>query len=62
MGGRVVEGTGLENRQTFTRLEGSNPSPSANNNRNPLFLKCFNEDDPDGPNSGPIHILEAMIN
>src|SRR5687768_16207274 len=29
MGGRAVEGTGLENRQTFTRLEGSNPSPSA---------------------------------
>jgi hypothetical protein len=30
MGGRVVEGTGLENRQTCKRLEGSNPSPSAN--------------------------------
>ena len=29
MGGRVVEGTGLENRQTRKRLEGSNPSPSA---------------------------------
>jgi hypothetical protein len=29
MGGRVVEGTGLENRQTCKRLEGSNPSPSA---------------------------------
>jgi hypothetical protein len=28
MGGRVVEGTGLENRQTRKRLEGSNPSPS----------------------------------
>jgi hypothetical protein len=26
----VVEGTGLENRQTRKRLEGSNPSPSAN--------------------------------
>jgi hypothetical protein len=25
----VVEGTGLENRQTRKRLEGSNPSPSA---------------------------------
>jgi hypothetical protein len=31
MGGRVVEGTGLENRQTCKRLEGSNPSPSAIN-------------------------------
>ena len=31
MGGRVVEGTGLENRQTRKRLEGSNPSPSARN-------------------------------
>ena len=30
MGGRVVEGTGLENRQARKRLEGSNPSPSAN--------------------------------
>jgi hypothetical protein len=30
MGGRAVEGTGLENRQTRKRLEGSNPSPSAN--------------------------------
>jgi hypothetical protein len=29
MGGRAVEGTGLENRQTRKRLEGSNPSPSA---------------------------------
>ena len=29
MGGRVVEGTGLENRQACKRLEGSNPSPSA---------------------------------
>ena len=31
MGGRVVEGTGLENRQARKRLEGSNPSPSASN-------------------------------
>ena len=30
MGGRVVEGTGLEKRQTRKRLEGSNTSPSAN--------------------------------
>ena len=29
MGGRVVEGTGLENRQARKRLGGSNPSPSA---------------------------------
>ena len=29
MGGRVVEGTGLENRQGFTPLVGSNPTPSA---------------------------------
>jgi hypothetical protein len=28
MGGRVVEGTGLENRKTRKRFEGSNPSPS----------------------------------
>src|SRR5262245_34061127 len=29
MGGRVVEGTGLENRQARKRLVGSNPTPSA---------------------------------
>jgi integrase len=34
MGGRAVEGTGLENRQGFTLLVGSNPTPSAT----PLFL------------------------
>ena len=28
-GGRAVEGTGLENRQGFTLLVGSNPTPSA---------------------------------
>ena len=30
MGGRVVEGTGLENQQACKRLVGSNPTPSAN--------------------------------
>ena len=30
MGGRAVEGTGLENRQTRKGLVGSNPTPSAN--------------------------------
>ena len=29
MGGRAVEGTGLENRQRLTPLVGSNPTPSA---------------------------------
>ena len=29
MGARVVEGTGLENRQACKRLVGSNPTPSA---------------------------------
>ena len=29
MGGRAVEGTGLENRQARERLVGSNPTPSA---------------------------------
>jgi hypothetical protein len=33
----VVEGTGLENRQTRKRLEGSNPSPSASWDPNILF-------------------------
>ncbi len=31
MGARVVDGTGLENRQGLTLLVGSNPTPSANN-------------------------------
>jgi uncharacterized membrane protein len=30
MGGRVVEGSGLENRHTCKRIVGSNPTPSAN--------------------------------
>src|SRR5436189_4901535 len=30
MGGRAVEGTGLENRQGCKLLVGSNPTPSAN--------------------------------
>src|SRR3979411_2952895 len=34
MGGRAVEGTGLENRQGCKLLVGSNPTPSAS----PLFL------------------------
>jgi hypothetical protein len=29
MGGRVVEGSGLENRQGLAPLVGSNPTPSA---------------------------------
>jgi len=29
MGGRAVEGTGLENQQACKRLVGSNPTPSA---------------------------------
>ena len=29
MGGRVVEGTSLENWRTFARTVGSNPTPSA---------------------------------
>ena len=38
MGGRAVEGTGLENRQTGDRLVGSNPTPSA---RNRYFATVF---------------------
>ena len=30
MGARVVEGTGLENRQTGNGFVGSNPTPSTN--------------------------------
>lgn len=35
MGGRAVEGTGLENRQGCKLFVGSNPTPSA------IFLLCF---------------------
>ena len=35
MGGRAVEGTGLENRQAGDRLVGSNPTPSASLIRQP---------------------------
>ena len=33
MGGRAVEGTGLENRQVRKGLVGSNPTPSASDMR-----------------------------
>ena len=33
MGGRAVEGTGLENRQTCKGLVGSNPTPSTMSNK-----------------------------
>lgn len=36
-GGRVVEGTGLENRQACKRLVGSNPTPSAKRSSYPLL-------------------------
>ena len=37
MGGRVVEGTGLENQQARKRLGGSNPSPSAKEFEYPMI-------------------------
>ena len=40
MGGRVVEGTGLENQQACERLVGSNPTPSAIRPR-ATFKICF---------------------
>ena len=39
MGGRAVEGTGLENRQTCEGLVGSNPTPSTND-KGLLFALC----------------------
>lgn len=42
MGGRAVEGTGLENRQAGNRLVGSNPTPSATAPAaNMLIIKRF---------------------
>ena len=41
MGGRVVEGTGLENRQTRKGLVGSNPTASATIVRQPVLLAGF---------------------
>jgi hypothetical protein len=38
MGGRVVEGSGLENRQGLAPLVGSNPTPSASIASNALIL------------------------
>ncbi len=40
-GGRVVEGTGLENRQGVKALEGSNPSLSARRGELRLFVWAF---------------------
>ena len=39
--GRVVECSGLENRQVGNGLEGSNPSPSANKNMKKLLTLCI---------------------
>ncbi len=39
--GRVVEGTGLENRQAGDRLVGSNPTPSANYCQYHIDIKIF---------------------
>ena len=41
MGGRVVEGTGLENRQARKGLVGSNPTPSASYLFATLLLQFF---------------------
>ena len=43
MGGRAVEGTGLENRQTGDRLVGSNPTPSARDRYPVTFFKAVRE-------------------
>ena len=42
-GGRVVDGTGLENRRAVKRTEGSNPSLSAKNIvlKRPVYLKKY---------------------
>ena len=39
MGGRVVEGTSLENWRTFARTVGSNPTPSATSFAETLFRR-----------------------
>jgi hypothetical protein len=38
MGGRAVEGSGLENRRACKRTVGSNPTPSARNQRFPAIV------------------------
>ena len=43
----MVEGTGLENRQTRKRLEGSNPSPSARIPYVPMLLRRDSDPTPD---------------
>jgi hypothetical protein len=51
----VVEGTGLENQHTFTRIEGSNPSLSAigNSGQPPWIFYC--RDVGDDESSGFAH-------
>ncbi len=46
MGGRAVEGTGLENRQACKRLVGSNPTPSAT--RSPTLTRPIYTQYPQG--------------
>jgi hypothetical protein len=53
MGGRAVEGTGLENRQGVTPLVGSNPTPSAKRSRIVPIL---------APNAEPqIHLQSGIV-
>ena len=47
MGGRAVEGTGLENRQAGDRLVGSNPTPSATSSRADLSQGSDGNSDPE---------------
>jgi hypothetical protein len=41
MGGRAVEGTGLENRQRGNPFVGSNPTPSATNFKQAIDIVCL---------------------
>ena len=53
MGGRAVEGTGLENRQGLAPLVGSNPTPSATFASNELSLRDVFNDPSHCPQSYP---------
>ena len=54
MGGRVVEGTGLENQQACKRLVGSNPTPSAR-----TFIQAYAAA---GSSTGPSSFFLFAIN
>ena len=60
MGGRAVEGTGLENRQARERLVGSNPTPSARQPESPIAQGTYGREKPQTHVNYSINVFRAL--